>query len=615
MRAPSIVAAALLFGVSAAVYADSQAYVVAAGVDERTPGSITPLDTAKGALGAPFFVPAGGNFMAIAPSTKQLWEASTAPNSIYVLDPKSGRTLATIPLPAEAVSLVLDPAGRYAYAPLIDYDLIKIDVASRSIVRTISVSGLNGSNVAVSTDGSEIFVDASLNGVLLVLDTNTLGTLASIPISGGVISLFVSGTTLLVGSVPSLLYFDTNTLQQTNTVGIPNYSWVFGVSPDQSKIYVGTNCDCSNPESIEILDFSSGQILVSQNFPNVAFNPPPVLLSEDGTQIVVASSPVLLVDSATLATTNAITPIGTPSSAIYLDADTVLMLYPEAGAMMVVDQSSAQLTGTFPLGVGLLSGEVADPKARLIYVGGLTYGGNLTAASAKLNRVVGSFPVLGFGPSALVADRLYGAPRVYSLATGALTSLPPPVVLPQANYSWFLGSVPPNQATYWAPFTIFTHGFAVGSGVTVYSTATDKVVAAIPAPLPGNGPEAFSPDSSTAYIGEPGVIATYSTATFKQTATFSYTTTFTSLAVSPDGSVLYGTDGTAVYVLDAATGEQQQAFKLPAAVQGVMALSPDGTTLFITDSTASAVDLINTESGQVTIVPVPYTPTSVVVLP
>jgi DNA-binding beta-propeller fold protein YncE len=90
---------------------------------------------------------------------------------------------------------------------------------------------------------------------------------------------------------------------------------------------------------------------------------------------------------------------------------------------------------------------------------------------------------------------------------------------------------------------------------------------------------------------------------------------FIALAVSPDGRNLYGNNGKAVFVLDAATGAEERKIELPGTVQGPMALSPDGATLFLTDSTANAVDLVNPASGAVTVVPVPYSPTSVVVLP
>jgi len=285
--------------------------------------------------------------------------------------------------------------------------------------------------------------------------------------------------------------------------------------------------------------------------------------------------------------------------------------------MMVIDQDSTQVTATFPLGTIPLSGEVTGPGDGLIYVGGSVP----SVVSTKLNRVVGNVDGLGnFTACALARNHLYGGPiayavGVYNLTTGVFSDLPPPVQPgPGESVNQTYGSSPPDGKTYWSPYAV-TNGYTVVSGVGIYSTATNTVLAAISLP-----PDiyylapAFSRDSSTAYIAGPGVIAVYNATTFQSIATFSYPTTFTSLAISPDGSIIYATDQKAVYVLDAANGAQKQTIALPAQV-GAMALSPDGTTLFLTDLSSSSVDLISTASGQLTVVPVPYPPGSVVVVP
>src|SRR5579864_4108230 len=59
------------------VMGDSHAYVMSSG--NQTPGAITPLHTAKGTFGVPYFVLAGGNLIAIAAGAHQVWQATTAP--------------------------------------------------------------------------------------------------------------------------------------------------------------------------------------------------------------------------------------------------------------------------------------------------------------------------------------------------------------------------------------------------------------------------------------------------------------------------------------------------------------------------------------------------------
>lgn len=619
----------LLLGAPAGVFADSHAYIVAPGYSYGTPGSITPFNTAKGTLGAGFFVPVGGYLVAVAPGTKQVWEAVANPDSIdegpwaiKILNPANGGTLATISLPTYANDLIFDAAGRYAYASLGNGSVIKIDVASRAIVLTVSLgAGLDLFQLSLSTDGSKLFLSATAREFqgILVLNPQSLTIVANMPFPPlGAVSMFVSGDTLLVTDETDLFYVDTSSLQQTNSVAVPPVSFVFGVSPDVRRIYLDTNCFCGSAASMEVVDFSSGEILVSQTFSNVDLTIN-VFLSPDGKQIVVAEDPILLIDPATLATTKTVWPAGV-SSAAYLDADTVLMLNEEPGAMMVVDQSSAQVTATFPLGSISVSGEVPDSRRGLIYTGGT---GTPNAVSTKFNRIAENLAGEGgFIPAAVVGDQLYGATtgraQVYDLATGVYSALPQPVTPPRGDHVGAgPGAAPPDGKTYWAPFSMADNvGNPIESGIGIYSTATNLVIGQILVPNRyGYGPAVFSPDSSTAYIAGPLTIAVYSATTFRQTASFPYAITFTSLAISPDGSVLYATDDKSIYALDAVTGVQTRTFALPAAVQGIMVLSPDGTTLFLTDSTTNAVDLIDTASGQVTVVALPYTPSTVVVLP
>jgi DNA-binding beta-propeller fold protein YncE len=619
-----IFAVILLLSVPAGVSADSRAYIVAPG-GANTPGSMAPFDTAKGTLGAEFFVPRG-NMIAVAPGTKQVWQtvgAEYGPWDINILNPESGATLATIPLASYVASLIFDAAGKYAYASLGNGSVIKIDVASRTVDFTSSLgAGVNVSQLVLSSDGAKLFVDAfypKFEGIL-VLDSQTLTIVADIPFPypHTVLSMFVSGNTLLVtDDGESLSYFDTSSLQQTNSAAVPEVSVVFGVSPDASKIYLATNCYCADSSGMEVMDFSSGQILLTQSFSDATLTGN-VFLSPDGSQIAVAEGPILLIDPETLATIKTVWSAGVTSAA-YLDADTLLIFNGDVAAMMVVDQSSAQVMDTFPLGPAGPSGEVADPTHDFIYTGGSD---NPNVVSAKINRIVENLAGYGsFVPTAIAGNQLYGldygGSQVYNLMTAVYDFLPQPVTPPRGDVVVaYSGAAPPNAQTYWVPFVLGTDNeMVIERGIAIYSTATNAVAGRILLPAGYYGPAVFSPDSRTLYIVGPMTIAVYSATTFQQTGSFPYATTFTSLAASPDGSVLYATDDKSIYVLDAVTGALTQTFALPSPVQGAMALSPDGTTLFLTDSTTNTVDLIDTASGQVTVVLLPYTPSTVVVLP
>jgi hypothetical protein len=366
---------------------------------------------------------------------------------------------------------------------------------------------------------------------------------------------------------------------------------------------------------MEIMDFSSGQILVTQALPDE--NPS---LSPDGSRIVIASNPVLFVDPDTLAVDQTVWTVGFPACVAYLNPNTLLLLNPNTGAMMVIDQASAQVTDTFPLGFSPF-GEVADPARDLIYAGAYISGyGPVNVVSAKLNRVVANLGLSSFFPAAVAGNQLYvindGITGAYNLAFGTYAALPLPITLGPGQHPYTSpGGVTPNGKAYWEPFSVHNHTGLIASGLAVYATATNTVIGGFLASLTAR-PPVFSPDSSRAYLAGPGNIAIYSTTTLGNIATFHYPTTFIALAVSPDGTLLYATNGEKIFVIDAATGAQQQTYSLPSAVSSVMALSPDGTALFLVEAQfTSSVEMVDTATGLVTAISVPYPASNLVVLP
>jgi DNA-binding beta-propeller fold protein YncE len=320
-----ILAVAVAFWVSASALAQSNAYVL---LSQTTSGSITPFHTGTGTLGASYFVPAGGVLMAIAPGSKQVWEVVSFvsnPVLIEVLDPESGVVLASIPIGEWVGSLTFDPAGRYAYVSAAGY-LIKIYVASRTVVDMVASSAYSNSGlVAFSTDGSQLFLayPGYPTGVLAVVDPVSLKTVSSVQLPFGASSILVSGNTLLVAGGTELLYLDTVTLEQTNSATVPLDCIVFAVSADGSEIYLYAHDFEGGPSLIAVLDFSTGTTLISQDVTIYLEN---VLMSPDGSEIVVAADPLLLIDSQTLAINRTVILVGTVAGAAFVDPKTVLLL-------------------------------------------------------------------------------------------------------------------------------------------------------------------------------------------------------------------------------------------------------------------------------------------------
>jgi hypothetical protein len=180
--------------------------------------------------------------------------------------------------------------------------------------------------------------------------------------------------------------------------------------------------------------------------------------------------------------------------------------------------------------------------------------------TADEERVVKSLLVYGFSPAARVGDRVYGtntsAAAYYNLTTGANGYLPS---IPDLGPNYFV-------QVFWAQ------------------------------PRRTNKP--YSDGETPPYAP--------------------YATTFTALAVSPDGSALYGTDSTAIYVLDSRHGRAGagvSAAGVPILLSGRDGALTRRTTLFLTNSLTNVVYPIDTATGQITQAPVGSFPSSIAVLP
>ncbi len=518
MRAHTLLAIAV-FASASSMLADSHAYVFASGFDYDTPGSVVPLNTATGIMGAPYFVPAGVVQMAVAPGTNEIWQATTGcfvncpfPFGINILNSKTGATIATVSLTAQAGGLLFDGDGKYVYTNIGNGEaagpILKIDVASRAVVETSSFStGTCG--MVLSTDGEKLFASCSTG--LFVLNPRSLAVLTTLPYSGG---MLVSGNTLLISAGTTLYYIDTATYAQTNSVPLPTNSEVFGVSPEGTEVYVGLYCYVCfdpTPPGIEVLDFSSGELLRSQTFSGVGGTEISAFfyLSPNGSQMAIVSDQVLLIDPATLQVNKTVVAIAATARVAFAGTDDLLMMYPNTAAMMVIDGSTAQVTTTFPLSIILGSGEVSDPVHGLVFIGGGTTnyltGSNVSVVSTKYNRVIGNLAADGMAPGALAADQLYGAatvigegPYAVNLKTRAYTPLPLPVHDAESSFTWFFGGAPPNGETYWIPFVVQSqNGIIVVSAVAVYNTTTNALAAFLQVPASSSNPMAFSPDGSS----------------------------------------------------------------------------------------------------------------------
>lgn len=127
-------------------------------------------------------------------ATGELWVNNDIDNTTSVIDMRTLETVATIPTPADLVSMggkphdvIVDPQGFYAYITVIgvagpgDY-LVQVDARSYEIVSTAMVG--DDPHVSLSTGKPNLYVPAQGSDVVSVLDRDSLASVAEIPIPG-----------------------------------------------------------------------------------------------------------------------------------------------------------------------------------------------------------------------------------------------------------------------------------------------------------------------------------------------------------------------------------------------------------------------------------------------
>jgi YVTN family beta-propeller protein len=160
-------------------------------------------------------------------------------------------------------------------------------------------------------------------------------------------------------------------------------------------------------------------------------------------------------------------------------------------------------------------------------------------------------------------------------------------------------AVTPDGSQVWVADTGPQTSPSSPSGVSVISTASDKVIASFHI---SGGPSqvAFSPSGATAYVVTADGLYIYRTATRQQVGLVRGLGDPRAVAVSPDGRTLYVTDTVAstVAVIDAATGRITHQVKV-GEMPWQAVISADGKTVYVADADSNAVSVINAATSKV----------------
>jgi YVTN family beta-propeller protein len=230
-------------------------------------------------------------------------------------------------------------------------------------------------------------------------------------------------------------------------------------------------------------------------------------------------------------------------------------------------------TGSFPFDAAV------TPDGTRVYV---TNNGsnNVSVLDTATTTVVATVPV-GTGPAGVAVTpdgtRVYvnnnqsNNVSVIDTATNTVVA-----TVPVGNGPYYVAITPDGTRAYVTNLN--------SSDVSVIDTATNTVVATVGgAFFPSDA--VATPDGTRVYVASAGIMGVIDTATNTLTT---FSGAYSYLALSPDGTRLYGTNGdTYLDVIDTATNTVVATITDPNTYFGPMGVTPDGTRLYAGDSGGS----------------------------
>jgi YVTN family beta-propeller protein len=300
----------------------------------------------------------------------------TLPGTVSVINTANNKVIATIPVGDGTFGVAVSPDGSRVYVTNNDAETVSvIDTATNTVIATITGAG-NSIGVAVSPDGRKVYIANTGIQSVSVIDTATNALETNIAIG----------------------------LRPGNEVEVFPYS--LALTPDGRKLYVG---NCTTPGIPACGDAFNGSVTVVNAATNAvitdiiitgAATQPDVVMSPDGSKVYVTnevSDRVAVIDTATDTVTGSIPVAGSTSAAMSPDGRRIYI--PNlSNQVAVVNATTNAVIAAIPVGNGRLFGASVTPDGGNVYVA--NYGANTVAViNAASNRLMRTIPV-GTQPAA-----------------------------------------------------------------------------------------------------------------------------------------------------------------------------------------------------------------------
>ena len=284
--------------------------------------------------------------VALTPDGARAYVTSDA-NSVRIVRVRDAFVIADLALDTTPGAVAANASGTRVYVAGADGTVTVVDntLATPAVVNTFSSGGTAPAAIAVSPDGSKLFVANSGSNNVKVLNATTgavLNTLLAGIAAPSAVALSPDGSLVYVAkNVPSgrVLVFNASTGASVTTVEVGNNPLALAVSPNGNKLYVAN----SSSNTVSVIDTATNVVVATVG---VGVSPRSLAVTPDNTRVYVvngSSDSVSVINTVSNTVIATMTAVGAVPSSIAISGD---------GLTAVITSDDPSVAGIFNVDPG-----------------------------------------------------------------------------------------------------------------------------------------------------------------------------------------------------------------------------------------------------------------------